>query len=326
MATATAMDMAGGMTSTDDRSVASDRTHSPTWGCVHLARHTRQDRVPVGLAAPGEAPASIGSVERTHLAWLRDTGWALAEGPAGLVLTLPRDGRDAALAAFHGRLRDAGVIRAWRDEPYPLLDAQGRLQAVIERASARFWGCLTFGAHCNGYVTGPDGRPSHLWVARRAEDKPTDPGRLDNLIGGGVPYGQTPREALLREAWEEAGLTPDQMAGITRGRVIELCCDIPEGLQREWLHVYDLALPPGLQPVNQDGEVAWHRLMPVAQALDHAARGDMTVDAALATLDFALRHGLLPAAEAAALAEATAALWVAPERAERIDPPVPATV
>jgi hypothetical protein len=41
---------------------------------------------------------------------------------------------------------------------------------------------------------------------------------------------------------------PDQMAGLQRGRVIELCCDIPEGLQHEWLHVYDLALPPGIQP------------------------------------------------------------------------------
>ena len=117
---------------------------------------------------------------------------------------------------------------------------------------------------------------------------------------------------------------PDQMAGLQRGRVLELCCDIPEGLQHEWLHVYDLALPPGVEPLNQDGEVAWHRLMPVAQALDHARRGDMTVDAALATLDFALRHGLLAPQDAAVQAPALQALQVAPARAERIDPAVPA--
>ncbi len=61
---------------------------------------------------------------------------------------------------------------------------------------------------------------------------------------------------MVREAWEEAGLTPPQMQRLTRGRVLRLLRDIPEGLQREWIHVYDLALPAGLEPTNQDGEVA----------------------------------------------------------------------
>lgn len=299
----------------------------PLWPCIRQARLAGWDRrVPVSLMAPDEAPARIGSVDRDHLPALLADGVPLTVAPDGVARgwLLPRSTRDATLAALHRRLRDQGLIRAWRDEPYPLLDEQGNLQAVIERAASRFWGSLTFGAHCNGYVADAQGRPTHLWVARRADDKPTDPGLLDNMIGGGVPHGQTPRQALLREAWEEAGLMPDQMAGLQRGRVIELCCDIPEGLQHEWLHVYDLALPPDIQPLNQDGEVAWHRLMPVAQALDHARRGDMTVDAALATLDFALRHGLLDAAEAALLASATETLWVPPARAERVDPAVAA--
>ena len=298
-----------------------------TWPCLGQARQAHWDRrVPVCLVAPGEPPARIGSVDRTHLPALLDDGVPLTVAPDGVARwwPLPREHRDATLAALHLRLRDRGLIRAWRDEPYPLLDEEGALQAVIERAASRFWGSITFGAHCNGYLADAQGRPTHLWVARRSDSKPTDPGMLDNMIGGGVPHGQTPREALLREAWEEAGLMPDQMAGLQRGRVLELCCDIPEGLQHEWLHVYDLALPPGVEPLNQDGEVAWHRLMPVAQALDHARRGDMTVDAALATLDFALRHGLLAPQDAAVQAPALQALQVAPARAERIDPAVPA--
>lgn len=296
------------------------------WPCLGQARQAQGDRrVPVCLVAPGEPPARIGSVDRAHLPVLLADGVPLTVAPDGVARwwPLPREHRDATLAALHLGLRDQGLIQAWRDEPYPLLDEQGQLQAVIERAASRFWGSLTFGAHCNGYVADALGRPTHLWVARRADDKPTDPGMLDNMIGGGVPHGQTPREALMREAWEEAGLMPDQMADLRRGRVIELCCDIPEGLQHEWLHVYDLALPPGLQPLNQDGEVAWHRLLPVAQALDHARQGDMTVDAALATLDFALRHGLLDADETALLGPAAEPLWVDPGRAERIDPAMP---
>ena len=137
------------------------------------------------------------------------------------------------------------------------------------------------------------GRPSHLWIARRSYTKPTDPGRLDNMIGCGVALGQTPREAVVREGWEEAGLEPAQMAGLVAGGLVDLECDIPEGRQHERLHVFDLQLPAGFAPRNIDGEVPEHRLMPVAEALARAAAGELTTDATLATLDFAVRHGLV---------------------------------
>ena len=110
----------------------------------------------------------------------------------------------------------------------------------------------------------------------------------------------------MREGWEEAGLTPAQMAAATPGRVIRLQRDIPEGLQLEDLHSFDLLLPADLLPQNRDGEVARFDLMPVAQALALAAANTMTVDAALVTLDFGLRHGLLaaPAGSAALFASA----------------------
>ena len=50
-------------------------------------------------------------------------------------------------------------------------------------------------------------------------------------------------------------------------------------------------------------------LLPVADALACAAAGEMTVDAALATLDFALRHRLLPADAHHALSLRAEALW-----------------
>jgi 8-oxo-dGTP pyrophosphatase MutT (NUDIX family) len=180
----------------------------------------------------------------------------------------------------------------------------------MERAAARFWGTLTLGAHCNGYVADARGRPAQLWIARRAPTKATDPNRLDNLIGGGVPAGQSPRDTVVREGWEEAGLQPEQMRGLQRGRVLRLLRDIPEGLQREWIHVYDLALPPGAVPRNQDGEVAELALHEIGPALALAASGEMTVDAALVTLDFALRHRLFDAATQGTLDTAAAGLWM----------------
>jgi 8-oxo-dGTP pyrophosphatase MutT (NUDIX family) len=271
------------------------------WPALDLARECNgPPRVPFLLA---DSDRVLGSVAVRDLDALRE--WPDAFGvdpdastgrPLAVRLRLapdPPGARDARLAAIHQRLHARGLIRGWRDEPYPLRDRDGGEHATIERAASRFWGTLTWGAHCNGYVADAAGRPTHLWIARRSHTKPTDPGRLDNLIGGGVPRGQSPREAVVREGWEEAGLEPARMAGLAEGSVIELDCDVPEGRQHERVFVFDLELPAGLAPRNTDGEVAEHRLMPMTEAIARAAVGELTTDAALVTLDFAVRHRLI---------------------------------
>jgi 8-oxo-dGTP pyrophosphatase MutT (NUDIX family) len=258
----------------------------------------------------------VGSVALQHLPLLAAQPALFDITPQQVAWCGPREDREALLDGFHRRLRAEGHIRAWREEPYAVVDPKTlRVLARIERAASRFWGTLTFGAHATGYVTGPDGRPEQLWIAQRAFDKATDPGLYDNLIGGGVPYGQSPEEALVREAFEEAGLQPAQLGAVQPGSVLQLQRDVPEGLQHEWLHSYDLPLRAGVVPHNQDGEVAAFTLMPVAQALALASGTLMTVDAALVTIDFLLRHGLL---DDAAVQARMQALHV-PRPAERRD-------
>lgn len=277
------------------------------WPTLTAARRREHPRR--AFVVDGEA---VGSVAEAHLGALARWPAALRVDSAAVTLRLPSAERDDWFAQANAWLRAEGLVRAWRDEPFALPSpSSGRVLATIERASSRFWGTLTLGAHCNGWVAGADGRPAALWVARRSDTKPTDPGMLDNLIGGGVPAGQSPLQALVREGWEEAGLGPARMAQALPGRVIELHRDIPEGLQFERLHAYDLELHHGEQPCNQDGEVADLRLQPVEEAAAAAADGRMTVDAALVTLDFLLRHGLLPAPQRAPLASAFEALLAA---------------
>ena len=241
----------------------------------------------------GEA---VGSVDEAHLSALAAWPAALSVEPHAVTLRLSADERNDWFREANAALRSAGFIRAWRDEPFPLLSpTHERVLATLERAATRFWGTLTRGAHCNGWVAGPDGRPAALWIATRSPTKATDPGKLDNLIGGGVPQGQTPLETLVREGFEEAGLSPAQMARARAGSVIELHRDIPEGLQFERLHVFDLELRPDERPVNQDGEVAAVEMMHVDVVADLLKTNAMTVDAALVTVDLLQRHGLLPA-------------------------------
>jgi len=273
-------------------------------------------QVPLWMGDAGrQLPA--GAVARHHLDRLARWPEALRVSDQGVLLHLPAAERTAFLAEANAALHREGAIIGWRGETYGLLalPADGAppepardTLATLERAAARFWGSATYGAHCNGYLADAGGRPTHLWIARRAPTKPTDPGLLDNLIGGGVPHGQSPAAAVRREGWEEAGLRPAQLAGLRPGRVLRVLRDLPEGLQREWLSVYDLALPPGFVPVNQDGEVAALHCLPVAEALARAEAGEMTVDATLAMLDFALRHRLLPPGRAEGLAAGLAPL------------------
>ena len=112
-------------------------------------------------------------------------------------------------------------------------------------------------------------------------------------------------------------MPPAQLAALLAGRRFQAARDVAEGLQREEISVFDLALPDGLLPQNQDDEVHSHTLMTVAQALAHASAGDMTVDAALATLDFALRQRLLPASRHPHLQALAEGLWVGRAQLDR---------
>jgi 8-oxo-dGTP pyrophosphatase MutT (NUDIX family) len=251
---------------------------------------------------------TVGSVARAHLGVLR--AWPQWLQVQDAAVTLRADdvvSRNAALAAINSALHQLHLVRGWRNEIYAVTDlASGRQLACTERAASRFWGTLTLGAHCNGYLADAQGRPTHLWIAQRSATKATDPGLLDNLVGGGVPIGQTPHQTLLRESWEEAGLQPEQLRAARPGPVLRLHRDIPEGLQLEDLYTFDLCLPAGVVPANQDGEVAGFECWPLAQALAHAAADTMTVDAALVTLDFGWRHGLLDGDLSQALSQAFA--------------------
>jgi 8-oxo-dGTP pyrophosphatase MutT (NUDIX family) len=134
-----------------------------------------------------------------------------------------------------------------------------------------------------------------LWIARRSLSKAVDPGKLDNLVGGGIGWGYGIVETLLKECWEESGIPAELAARATPGRRIDVLAEIPEGVQSEQTFVYDLPLPADFIPANQDGEVSEHCLVTVETALALIAGDEMTVDASLVTLDWLLRAGLVEA-------------------------------
>jgi 8-oxo-dGTP pyrophosphatase MutT (NUDIX family) len=201
------------------------------------------------------------------------------------------DSRSAALAAVIGALAGQGRIVGWRDETYAIRNAfDAAPLAYIERAAARFFGTTTYAVHLNGIVKYA-GRAPQLWIARRSQTKATDPGMLDNVVAGGIAWGLSIEETIVKECWEEAGIEAALAGNAEPGRTVHVLQSLPEGTQAEQIFIYDLPLPEDFAPRNQDGEVGEHRLARVEEVARWIEDGEMTVDASLATLDCMLRHG-----------------------------------
>lgn len=201
-------------------------------------------------------------------------------------------GRTAALAEVTRALEREGVIRGWRDERVSVSHHYAAPELLeIERAATRHFGMMAYGAHLNGF-TRRHGEP-YLWIARRASTKAVDPDRLDNLVGGRIASGYTVDETIRKEAWEEAGIPADLVAGVSCASVVRVEYSVPEGLHREILFTHDAWLPEDFQPQNQDGEVARLYCLAIPEVIEAILAGEFTLDAGAVTVDALLRNGVL---------------------------------
>lgn len=258
--------------------------------CIQAGRNFRPERhLPflIGAERYGWIRAEDTALLRRWPEVFELTGAAVRLAPA---LDSP-ERRTAALDPICKELAAAGRIVGWRDERYTIRNSIAAPPlALIERAAARFFGTMTFGVHANGIVNDGGGWP-RLWIARRSAAKFIDPGRFDNVVGGGIGWGYGIVETLVKECWEESGIPAALAGAATAGRVIHLLTEIPEGVQSEQLFVHDLPLPADFKPVSQDGEVSEHRLVSIEEVLALIADETMTLDASLVTLDWLLRSG-----------------------------------
>ncbi len=201
-------------------------------------------------------------------------------------------GRTAALDEVTRELAKDGVIRGWRDEPVRIAHHYAAPDLLrLERAASRHFGTMSYGAHLNAFTR--VGGMTHVWIARRSANKSIDPGRLDNLVGGRISGDATVDETLRKEAWEEAGIPPALLNGLACVGAVRVEYSVPEGLHREVLFVHDLWLPEDFKPVNQDGEVAEIRRVPLEEVLQHILAGEFTMDVGTVMIDGLLRQGIL---------------------------------
>ncbi|GAP91989.1 putative NUDIX domain-containing protein [Rosellinia necatrix] len=194
------------------------------------------------------------------------------------------------------------VLRGWREEGWPVYVSDAEVLYSAERSGTGMLGVMRYGVHMTGYVR-DDAAPHgmRIWVPRRAPNKSTYPGMLDNTVAGGLMTGEDPLECAVREADEEASLpaelvrararfagmvtyvyVTDERAGGSAGQIY------PE---TQW--VYDLELPAAVTPVPKDGEVAEFHLWSVPEVRAALARDRFKPNCALVLVDFFVRHGII---------------------------------
>jgi len=233
---------------------------------VVLAVNWAGVQTPIGWTEPERVPL-----------WIAQQAHACVFDERSIRPTLVVPAESALFTAVAHTAFSHGFFTGWRDELFDVIvPSTGQPIFQLERSAFRLFGLQSQAAQLMAYR--PDGS---VWVARRSHSKAIDPGLLDTLVGGGVRAGELATQTLLREAQEEAGLTPDQTARAVPCREFELWRRVAPGVQHERVTVFTLVVESDWVPVNTDGEVDSFLCLDPPALEQRLAAGEFAYEAAL---------------------------------------------
>jgi 8-oxo-dGTP pyrophosphatase MutT (NUDIX family) len=186
-----------------------------------------------------------------------------------------------------------GLIKKMRNEFFAIVPRWGdKALFMLDRGAMGFFGARAYGVHMNGYCR--DNGAYRLWIGRRDPTKQVAPGKLDNLVAGGIGHGLGARATLVKEAEEEASIAAPLIDRANAVGVISYRMETPRGLRDDILFLYDLETPADFVPRNNDGEIVEFFLMDARDVLTRVRdTDDFKFNVNLVIIDFALRHGLI---------------------------------
>ncbi len=203
------------------------------------------------------------------------------------------DERTRAVALVTEALVDRGIIDRRHGERYPVTcSTRDRGLLLLDRGAVPYFGIRAFGQHMNGFIHTDTGLK--MWLARRSMDKANAPGKLDNMVAGGLPHDLSLEENLAKECWEEAAIPAQLAAQAVPVGFISYCADSPRGLKPDVMYCYDLELPVDFEPYCTDGEVEGFQLYPVEEVAELVAETtEIKKNCNLVIIDFLIRRGYI---------------------------------
>lgn len=195
------------------------------------------------------------------------------------------------------------TLEGWRDELYIIYSKTKEPYFKLERAMCPLFGVVMYGVHINGYVKTADGKLK-LWIPRRAANKATYPGMLDNMVAGGLGYPYGPLETCYKECYEEAGLEKEYISEhINSCGVVSYLYQLTKGdyfteaglIQPEVEYIYDIELDETMVPYPVDHEAENFRLMSIEEMKERILNQEFKDNCAAIIIDFMMRHSLITA-------------------------------
>ncbi len=242
------------------------------------------------------AGLQVGEVKHTFATQLAEISVTFRRETDALYWNCPANDfatRNQAMDELTETLLTTNLLPYRHGELYPVTTGQ-RDQPVflMDRALVPYFGVRAFGQHMNGYIR--RNGEIHMWIARRSFQKRNEPGKLDNMVAGGLPWGLRLDENLTKECWEEAGIPAELAAQAHATGYISYRCQTERGLKPDTMYCYDLELPDDFTPHCTDGEVEEFYLWPLERVAQQVHDTDnVKLNCNLVIIDFLIRHGYI---------------------------------
>ncbi|KAI2486169.1 NUDIX domain-containing protein [Pyrenophora tritici-repentis] len=174
-----------------------------------------------------------------------------------------------------------------------------QLPIHINRTASAIFGTAVQGVHMVVYKRTED--QMKIWVPRRAPTLFSYPDLLDSAVGGGVQATQSPMQAIIQEADEEASLPGEYLRKHMRscGALTYMSCtDDRTGYENglmvpEVVYVYELEISSEMELKPKDGEVERYTLMDVDEIAQCLKTHQFKPSSAAVMVDFFIRHGII---------------------------------
>ncbi len=201
--------------------------------------------------------------------------------------------RNQVMAELTETLLTTGLLHYRHEELYPVTTGlREQPLFLMDRALVPYFGVRAFGQHMNGYIR--RNGEIYMWIARRSLHKRNEPGKLDNMVAGGLPWGLSLQENLTKECWEEAGIPAELAAQAEATGHVSYRCEIGHGVKPDTMYCYDLELPDDFTPRCTDGEVEEFQLWPLERVAQQVRDSDdIKLNCNLVIIDFLIRHGYI---------------------------------
>jgi len=184
-------------------------------------------------------------------------------------------------------------LKGWRDEVYPVFDGNHEIAFNIERSGIALFGFRAYGCHINGYVEDPETHKLKMWIAQRSFTKQTFPGKLDNIVAGGVSFPYSPTETAIKECLEEASMPSEISQQVVPCGAVTYISVEKRGISADSQYVFDLKLPTTFKPKPNDNEVEGFHLMEFDEIIERLKKNEFKSNSGIVIIDFMIRHGIL---------------------------------